>query len=193
MVLSRRERLIAAVTLLVMMIFILDRYAVSPFFEAKENISKEKQCLEDDMRHANKIFRQRKRINDKWQEMVRGGLGSNPSAMESRMLHEIRQWSHDCGLSISSIKPDRNGNEEKILKEIMFNVACRGSMDSVGQFLWQIESSQLPLRITEFQLGAREEDGRNMSLQLKLSTVYLSENTGPDSIDANKSASGGKG
>lgn len=193
MVLSRRERLIAVVTILVMMIFILDRYAVTPFMEAKENISIEKQGLMNDMRNAEKIFRHRNRIKDEWQEMIRGGLGSDPSGMESMVLHEIRQWSYDCGLSISSIKPDRNRSEGMILKEIIFNVACRGSMNSVGQFLWQVENSQLPLRITEFQLGAREENGGDMSLQLKLSTVYLPENESPEKAAMDKGLSGGKG
>ena len=122
-----------------------------------------------------------------------GGLSSGPSAIESRALHEIRQWSYDCGLTISSIKPHRNGNDETFFREIMFNVSCRGSMDSVGQFLWRIENSKLPLRITEFQLGAREEDGQNMSLQLKLSTVYLPENTPPDSGYVEEIGDGGNG
>lgn len=193
MVLSRRERLIVAVTLLVLMIFILDRYMVTPFMKAKENISLEKQGLMNEMQHAAKIFRHRSRIKGEWNEMIKGGLSSDPSSMESRVLHEIRQWSNDYGLIISSIKPDRNRNEEAILKEIIFNVSCRGSMDSVGKFLWQIENSKLPLRVTEFQLGARETDGRDMSLQIKLSTVYLTENRNADAGGVNKNAGGGRG
>ncbi len=193
MVLSRRERLIAAVTLLVMTIFILDRYAVTPFMEAKEQISIEKQDLMNEMQHAAKIFRHRNRIKDEWQEMARGGLGSDPSIIESRILHEIRQWSHDCGISISSIKPDHNRREGFILKEIIFNVACRGSMDSAGQFLWQIENSRLPLRITECQLGARDADGKDMSLQLRLSTVYLPEIENRDADAVEKIPGGGNG
>ena len=193
MVLSKRERLIAVVTLLVLMIFIIDRYVLTPFLEAKENISIEKQGLMNEMQQAAKVFRHRNRINDEWQAMIKGGLGSDPSALESRILHEIRQWSSDYNVTLSSIKPNHNGSDEAaILKEIIFNVACRGSMDSIGQFLWQIENSQLPLRIIEFQLGAREADGRDMSLQLKLSTAYL-----PGDMNAaesgNDNSTGGKG
>ena len=193
MVLSKRERLLAAATLLVILIFILYRFVATPFMDMKENISREKQELTDKVRHGDRIIRQRDRIKEEWQDMIRGGLSSDPSNMESKVLHVLRQWSYDCGLSISSIKPDRNRAEDVMLREIMFNVACRGSMDSVGQFLWQIENSELPLRITEFQLGAREEDGRDMSLQLKLSTVYLPENVIPDAGDAGRVNNGGKG
>ncbi|MBN2372219.1 hypothetical protein JXL19_00320 [bacterium] len=173
MVLSKRERMIAVVTLLVMLVFILDRYVATPFMDAQENIRIEKQGLINEMQHAAKVFRQRSRVKAEWQEMLKGGLESDSSVMESRVLNVLGDWSRECGISISSIKPDRSRNESNSLMEIIFNVACRGSMDSVGRFMWQIENSKLPLRITEFQLGSREEDGRDMALQLKLSAVYL--------------------
>ncbi len=179
MVLSKREKLIVVLTILVLMIFISDRFIITPFFNAKESISQEKQNLVNDLQDAARLFRHKKRIKEEWQKMLDGGLGKDPSGTESRVLHVIRQLSQDCGLSISSIKPDRNRSENKIMKEIIFNISCKGSMNSAAQFLWEIENSTLPVKITEFQLGAREEDGRDMSLQIKLSAVYLPEDGEP--------------
>lgn len=179
MVLSKRERLIAIVTLSVLLIFVLDRFALTPFLDMNENIQREKVELITDIEHASKIFKQRKRIKKQWQNLVSNGLGNDPSVIESKVLHAIRKWSNDYGLAISSIKPDRNGRDETIIKEIIFNVACKGSMDSVARFLLELENSSLPLKIKEFQLGSREEDGRDMSLQLRLSAAYLEENGSP--------------
>ncbi len=175
MVLSKREKIIVILTMLVLMIFIMDRFVVTPFMNSKESIRLEKQGLVNEMQDATRLFKHKKRIKSEWQEMINGGLEKDPSGIESKVLHVIRQLSQDCGLTISSIKPDRNRNESRILKEIVFNLSCKGGMNSVGQFLWEIENSTLPLKITEFQLGAREEDGRDMSLQMKLSAVYLPE------------------
>ena len=175
MVLSKREKIIVILTTLVLLIFIMDRFIITPFMNSKESIRLEKQGLVNEMQDAARLFRHEKRVKSEWQEMINGGLEKDPSGTESKVLHTIRQLSQDCGLTISSIKPDRNRSESKILKEIIFNLSCKGSMNSVGQFLWEIENSRLPLKITEIQLGAREEDGRDMSLQVKLSAVYLPE------------------
>lgn len=175
MVLTKRERLIAIVTLSVIIIFVLDRYVVTPFTEMNERIQIEKQDLVTEIERTARIFKQRKQVGNEWRDMIKGGLSSDASNTESRILHVIRKWSNDYGLTISSIKPDRNGAEGGTLKEIIFNVACKGSMDAIGRFLLEFENSNLPVRITEFQLGSREEDGRDMSLQLMLSAVYLAE------------------
>lgn len=177
MVLSKRERYIAVVTLAVILIFALDRYAVTPFMKMNDRIMSEKQGLLTDIQRASRIFRERKKVSSEWHDMLKGGLGSDASATESRILHVIRKWSTDYGLTISSIKPDRNGEEDKILKEIVFYIACKGTMDAVGKFLLELENSSLPVRITEFQLSSREVDGMDMSLQLRLSALYITGGT----------------
>ncbi|MBP8606457.1 MAG: hypothetical protein KBI46_11555, partial [Phycisphaerae bacterium] len=52
-------------------------------------------------------------------------------------------------------------------------VSGSGTMAAVTQFLWDIETSKLPLRIKSLQLGAADENGSQMTLQLKLSSIYL--------------------
>jgi len=46
-------------------------------------------------------------------------------------------------------------------------------MQSVGRLIWRIENAQLPIRIEDIQLGSRTEGVDDMSLQLKLSAIYL--------------------
>jgi hypothetical protein len=107
--------------------------------------------------------------------MKEGGLGSDPSAIESRVLNAIRQWSELCGLPISTIKPIRDRKEGEDIREILFNMVLTGDMEAVGRFLWEVENCSLPLHIKEFQLGSRGGDGSDLSLQIKLSAIYLAQ------------------
>jgi len=178
MAFSKRERLIFIVTICFVIIVILYKLMLTPVLEAREEVLAEKQRLIREMEKASALFDQKDRVSKKWEEMINGGLNSDVSATESIVLNAMRTWAQDYGLTLSSIKPERDKDEGKVLQEIKFNVACSGTMSSVGQFLWHVENSTLPLRITEFQLGAREEDGKEMSLQLKLSALYLVEAVG---------------
>lgn len=173
MVLSRRERLILIGTLLVIAVFALDRLILTPVLDARGEILNQKRDLIREMEKASELFEQKSRVSRKWDEMVNGGLNSDVSSTESIVLNALRTWAQNYGLTLSSIKPEREKGQGAIMQEILFNVACSGNMSSVGQFLWQIENTTLPLRITEFQLGSREEDGKEMSLQMKLSALYL--------------------
>ena len=52
-----------------------------------------------------------------------------------------------------------------------FSVSGAGSMRAVAGFLWRLESSPLPVRLTELQLGARREGTDDLNLQVRLSAL----------------------
>jgi len=62
---------------------------------------------------------------------------------------------------------------DKGLKEILFVIAGKGSLDSVAWFLYQVETSELPIKVKHMQLGSTSESGDNMSMELRISTIYL--------------------
>jgi hypothetical protein len=183
MVLSKRERLILVATIAVLMIFALDRFLLTPALDARGEIINQKRDLIREMEKASELFKQKSAVSPKWEEMINGGMNADVSSTESIVLNALRTWAQNYGLTLSSIKPEREKGQGGIMQEILFNVACSGNMSSVGQFLWQIENTTLPLRITEFQLGSREEDGKEMSLQMKLSALYLAEGVKKDLSD----------
>jgi hypothetical protein len=177
MVLSKRERRIAIVTIAVLMIFVFDRFILSPVMDARDKVLSQKEDLIREMGKASGLFKQKGKVSAKYNEMISGGLNSDASITESEILNAIRAWSQDYGLSLSSVKPERNKSGEE-MREIIFNLACSGDMTSLSRFLWRVETSTLPVKITEIQLGSNSDNGREMSLQLKLSALYLAENAG---------------
>ena len=40
-------------------------------------------------------------------------------------------------------------------------------------FLYQVETSELPIKVKYMQLGSTSESGDNMSMELRLSTLYV--------------------
>ncbi len=172
MVLSKRERYVAIVSIIVVTLLLADRYIVTPFLDRRAQVETERQSLLGEMARATSLFKRRKLMEQKWQDMVSGGLESDASNAESQVLHAVRNWSQECGLMLSSMKPERVVGEGN-LQEITFLIAGTGTMSSVGQFLWRVETASLPLKIKDIQLGSRKEDADDLSLQLRLSALYL--------------------
>ena len=59
------------------------------------------------------------------------------------------------------------------MREITFQAAGTGPMSAVARFLWRMETAPFPLRVEELQVGARREGTDDLSLQLRVSTLYL--------------------
>jgi len=171
MILSKRERLIIAATLIVVAALVLDRYAVTPLLDARDAAEAQKQGLLDEMDRGRAMLESEREIGPRWQKMVAAGLRRDPTEAESQVLHAVGDWATEAGLRLSSMKPDRL-SEKQPLQEINFQATGTGSMNAIARFLWRVETAGIPIRLKELQLGSRKEGTDDLTLQLRLSTLY---------------------
>jgi len=174
MKLSKRETQLFLGAAAAVALIVLDHYAITPIMDSGAALEAEQTQLVQELQDARRLFERRRLIAHKWEELTAGGLASDPAEAESRLLHAMRDWAEDGGLALSSLKPERNPQGET-MREITVLASGTGSMRSVARFLWRVETSPLPLRVLELQLGARKEGTDELSLQLKASTLYLTE------------------
>jgi Tfp pilus assembly protein PilO len=171
MVLSKRERIILIVTLACVGLLIVNSFIIEPVQTRLTDMEAQRTQLLGELEEADLLLDNQRRMQAKWKELMSEGL-RNASEVEGRVSSALTEWSNRAGLSLSSIKPDR-GVSEKGLQEMIFTVAGKGSLDAVAQFLWQIETASLPVKIKDMQIGSSSDAGESMSLQLHLSALYL--------------------
>ena len=174
MVLSKRERYIALVTFMALAILLVDRLALGPILERKAEIDAEMQRVLGDLEHARVLFARKKQLLPRWEEMLEAGLRLGPAGAESQALHAVRNWSQEARLSLASLRPERVVEHDD-MEEITFQASGTGGMGAVVEFLWQVENSAIPVRITELQLGTRKEGTDDLSLQVRISTLCRSD------------------
>jgi len=190
MFLSKRERFIIAATVIVVALLVLDRYVVSPLLECCDRAAALKESKLADIQRGQDLLARNREIGPKWREMIAGGLKRDPAEAESQILHAVGDWARDAGLKMSSVKPERMP-DKRSLQEISFQAAGTGPMNAVARFLWRLETSKVPIRIKELQLGSRKEGTDDLTLQLRLSTLYQApEPPAPSPADAPAESTG---
>jgi hypothetical protein len=197
MVFTKRERTIIVVTLSVLGILGIDRYVLTPLLDRYEQSEVRRESLQAEMVKARSLLERRELIAPRWRQMVTDGLQRDPAEAESQALHAVQDWAADAGLDLSSLKPERAREPLKLeplrekptlerpremteLREITLHAAGTGSMAAVSRFLWLVETAPIPIKVKVLQLGARQEGTDNLTLQVRLSTLYLAS---PDSAD----------
>ena len=173
MILSKREHYIVVTAIAALALLVADRYVLTPILSHRARMETKIQSLTDEMERAAALFSWKGLMTRKWNEMIAGGLKTDPAEAESQVLHAMRDWAQEAGLTLWSMKPERLDREDD-LREIMFQAAATGPMSAVSRFLWRIETTSIPLRVKEVQLGSRQEGTDALSLQLRVSTLYLS-------------------
>jgi hypothetical protein len=172
MVLSKRERIILIVAVVTVGALLANFFVIDPVANRLKQIDDERLALEAEFNEAQSLFERQKLLGPRWKAMLSDGLRSDAEA-ESRVARALNEWSDRARLSLSSVKPDRVASD-KGLQEMTFVVAGNGDLESVAQFLWQVETAELPIKVKSMQLGSTSESGDTMSLELRLSALYLS-------------------
>jgi Tfp pilus assembly protein PilO len=170
--LSRRERIIAIVTVVILAALVADKFIITPTIARLQQLEAQKQQLLAELNEAKNLFERRRLMEKKRRQLLGDGLKSE-SEVESQVLHALGQWAQNSELTLTSVKPQRLLTINKGLQEITFTVAGKGSLQATAQFLWNVEKSLLPIKINDLQLGSANESGNDMSLQLRLSALYV--------------------
>jgi len=182
MILSRREQLIIVAAAIVVALLVLDRYAVTPLLDYRDGVEVQKQRLLGETQRATALLAHKRQIAPTWKEITATSLKRDPTEAESQILHAVQNWSAEAGLKLTSLKPERL-IEKKSLREISFQAAGTGSMSAVVRFLRSVETAKVPIRVKELQLGSRKEGSDDLTLQLRVSTLYMAAQT-PASSEA---------
>lgn len=172
MALTNRERLIMIFAAAAVLILAADRYILTPLLDKREQTRQMRNALQTELEQSLAALERKKVLQQRWAQMQEAGLSYEVEAIENRVLRHLEETSGRARFLLTSIQPDRP-TAGKQLGEIDFLVSGSGTMAAVTQFLWDIETSKLPLRIKSLQLGAADENGSQMTLQLKLSSIYL--------------------
>ena len=167
--LSKREQIIAIIAVAAVGFLVLSKFVISPVAGKLNQLETQKQQLLVELNEAQKLFQRRRIMEKDWRAMLAEGLRNEVEA-ESRIARATDGWSREARLTLSSLKPDRAA-AEKGLTEITFAVAGTGTLQAVSQFLWQVETTSLPIKVKDMQLGSSNESGQSMSVQLHLSAI----------------------
>jgi hypothetical protein len=178
--------MILIVTLTCVGLLVGVKFIYDPVQGRLDDLGAKRTLLEGQVQEAALLVKNYPRMRDEWRTRLSDGL-QDGGQVESRVSSALTDWSNRARLSLSSIKPDK-GLREKDMQEMIFTVAGRGSLDAVTQFLWNIETSPLPIKIKSMQIGSSSDAGESMSLQLYLSAIYLDKEqkqTAPKAPEAN--------
>ena len=172
--LSKRETMVLYAAVATVLVLLGWTFVLDPVAKRMDKTAQLRASLEQEVNTMNDLLDRRQEIRAKWQTRLDNGLESDPAATESAMWHMLTQWSSDSNFDLPSITPQRLPNDTPF-QEIIFTVSGKGTFEGAARLIWAVEQSQLPVRISSLQLGSPDPSGREVTLSMRLSVLYLDE------------------
>ncbi len=172
MILSKREKYIALTALAAILLVSADRLILTPWLEHRRLAQQEQETMLDLLERGRLLISRRRQFSENWGEVLGSSLPESQGQAESQILHALRNWAQEATMPLTSIRPERLVEHED-MRELVFLVVGGGSMEKIAKFIWLLESSNLPVRVTEMQMTARTDGHDDLTVQLKISTLFM--------------------
>lgn len=172
--LSRRERWCLLIACLMVGLWALDAWVLSPIWNAYQDDADEAQRLEQNVLAAKRLLRNAKMLRQEWSDRRKAGVTMGVSESETRLLSVLGSWAQKTGLHVSSMKAERREHpNDKTMQVITCRVVANGTMEAMTRFLWDLETAGLPLRVELCQFSSADPTRNSVSIQIQLSTICI--------------------
>ncbi len=111
-------------------------------------------------------------IRSRWAEMQTNALPANTSLAEQRLLTAVDSWSRSSGAEVTSLMPQWKNDSTNYLT-LTCRVETSGDLGTLSKFLYDLERGPMALRIDSLELGARDKEGRQMTLSAEINGLAL--------------------
>lgn len=190
MVVSKRERMIGIITVIVLAILVLDQFVFEKLLDAKDRLEGEKAVKAEELHKKTGKIRQAAEDRPRWNQMRNEGLLTDSSRTETQIYNNLNAWAREAGLNPPpALKSDRTEKEKDFYK-LTLRATGNGGMSQISRFLWHIQTANIPVKITELTISSRKEGTDDLALTMSVATAYLAPEA--DSAPRNATASVGE-
>jgi hypothetical protein len=169
MSLSKRERLVANLLLLLVGAWALDQFVLATYLEKRQELAGEYESQSHEIDQATAVIQRQAELRDLVQTMG-DSLGEDPSVVEARLLHLAQDWEQKANVTNASFQRI-SAAEEKGFTRLTFEISGDGPMPAVAGFLYEIEKSPIPLRVDATALLPKNEAGTIVGIHVTVSTI----------------------
>ncbi len=177
--LSKRERYIAIAVVALGVFFLVYEFVLQPYFDRRDSIAADQKLVSGKLADADQLFAREHKLQPVWNEIKSGGLKTNRSLAESQAQQAVLDWARSAGVNVVSLKPERDQQVNQF-QIINFHVQGTGSMLSISNMLWSLETAKIPVRLNDLQITPRKEGTDDLTVQLTISTLCLPPETKAD-------------
>ncbi len=111
----------------------------------------------------------------------------NESLAQSQARQALEEWAKDAGISLDSlvlVNPVQQGSFFISGFNLAFNVSGSGGMRSIARMMWALETSKIPMRVSDIKISPTREGTDELSVKLMVSTIFTAPEASGDLADA---------
>lgn len=170
---SHRQRWLAIIAGLAVLVLILDRVVFTPLVRTWDQRSTEIVTLEKSIAKGRNLKERGPRMESLWKEMQANALPKDAAQAEQDLISSLDGWGRTSGVDLGSIKPQWRRGATDRYSTLECRIDASGNLAALTRFLFEVEKSPLALRVDSVELASRDDNGQKLALDLVVSGLRL--------------------
>jgi Tfp pilus assembly protein PilO len=172
MKIQNRQQFLVMLTIAAAALYVGVNFILSPLAGWWSSRQKQIAELRQNVADGRKMISREIAIRSRWADMQTNALPVNSSLAEAQLLRSVDEWSRSSGADVISLMPQWKRDSTNYM-----TLACRvetaGDLGTLSRFLYDLEKGPMALRLDAVELGARDKEGQQLTLNVELSGLSL--------------------
>ena len=171
---ERRRRWLVAGTIFCVSAWLGDTFVFTPLLNLWRERAARIQELDEEIAKDAGLLDREGDLRARWEDMKKRALPKRVSDAEQTVFEAVNQWTADSGIGVTSLKP-RWTRVDRDKQTFEIQLEGNGDMQAAAKFVYDLESSNLPLRVEDFGIVSQDEKGGHLNLSLRFTGIVLAE------------------
>jgi hypothetical protein len=166
-----RQQVLLVVAIGLIALFASERLVISPLVKLWKARNTRIAELRTQVAQGRTLIDREDTIRRRWNALKSAALPANTSAAEQQVFQATDRWASASRVSINAITPQWKQEEGFMLFQCRIDAS--GGMEALSRFLYEFEQDPMALKLESMEIGARDKEGRQLSLGLLISGLVL--------------------
>ena len=150
--LSKRERLIAIAAFGIVFVMVTDQLVVRQIFKSLQSLDQQAKDLENNIKKSVRMLSEKERMLVEIEKYKVYAVETKSTEEETgALLKHIEELANQSSVNLLYAKP-ASSKPDEVVKKFIVTVECEGQMAQMIEFFYEIENSNLLLKIDKFTL-----------------------------------------
>lgn len=182
--LSTREKIIAGIVAVVLVIFLVNRFVLEPQCKELHRLREELASLNEQTASFGPKLVEFNRLKSdlirRKQQLAAVEQALSQTVETAQIIHEVSKQARTRGLQIQQVRPQRRtvlrrrGGKQGEFYQLFLNLEIHGWYEQLGDFLGDLEQQPFYIKVAELHLERLKKSSALLEIQLKLQIVVRS-------------------
>ena len=186
MAMNQRERKIAIFTGITVGAVGLYAFVLEPLLTRLDEAQALLDANSADEAAALSLLERQDRDKRKWREIAGQRIPDNAGAAESQLINRVQDAARRAGIKIEQVQ-SRPVEREHNFARVQRSVSATGNLQQISRFLHAMQTSDIPLKMTDIRVTSKAEGTDNLGLTVTVTTLVASPQGGGNRVAMSRS------